>query len=767
MSDRTIELPVTGMTCVNCARSIEAALGKLTAVRQATVNFPASTVQITFDQHAATVAQLEKAITDSGFQVVHQSHSQSLADARRAASHHVQQRQWYRFWLGLTLTVPVFMISMGRDFGLLGHWAHAAWVNWLLGALATPVQFVVGAEYYANAWQSLKNRFASMDVLVSIGASAAYFFSAAVLVVDTFGWGKLGDHVYFETSATIITLILLGRIVESGAQRRTGAAIEKLVQLQADSADVLRNLDIVHVPIDQIQIDDCLVVKPGQRVPLDGLVKHGSSTVDESLLTGESLPVPKSKGDAVLGGTLNQQGLLHVTVTRLVSDTALARIVAQVQRAQASKAPVQQLADRISNVFVPIVLVVAAVTLIAWWYASGSLSTAMFRSIAVLIISCPCALGLATPLAVMVGMGRGAEMGILFKSSLALQTLHQVQHIVFDKTGTLTTGQLSVTDILCADQGGNANDSSRDRLLYVARAVEQASEHPIARAVVEFANRQLSGSSVLSSAPPTLHIREFLAVPGCGAQAQIDDRLIRVGTDWWIKECGIALPEAMVVRAVQLENQAKTVLWISSDDQVLGLMAVADVPKADAAMAIRELKAMSIRASMLTGDNARTANAIATEVGIQDQDVAAQVLPGDKANFIARLQRSPAATVAMVGDGINDAPALVQADIGIALETGADIALESADVALMRGDLIAVPKAVRLSRVTMRVIKQNLFWAFAYNVALIPIAAGVLASFSGLPTPLRELHPILAALAMVLSDLIIVLNALRLRKIEL
>lgn len=779
MSHTTIELPVSGMTCASCARSIELALNRLPAVQSSSVSFPMRSVQVTFDEDSLSSHEISEVIRSVGFEVVESASSSGLAKAKQEAEETLHHRQRIRFLVGLVLTIPIFVISMGRDFGVWGPWANQLWVNWLLFALATPVQFYVGAEYYVNAWNAIRHRFASMDVLVSIGATAAYAYSVGILfalAANTHAWGH---HVYFETSATIITLILLGRMIESGAQRRTGAAIQSLLSLQSQTAKVLRNLNEVEVPIEELHLGEVVVVRPGGRVPVDGCVKSGVSSVDESMLTGESLPVNKAKGDSVYAGTMNQQGMLHVSVSSLSTQTVLSQIVAQVERAQATKAPIQKLADVVSNVFVPVVLATAGITFVIWAWWMGDFESAVTRTIAVLIISCPCAMGLATPLAVMVGMGRGAEMGILFKSSQALQMLHSVRHIILDKTGTITSGRLAVTDSICTSQ----SPEIRRHLLQLAAALESASEHPMAKAVVDYARLQLAEESATSeldfkSLP---EIENFEAIPGCGAQAETAGSLVRIGSQRWLSQLGIPLLDDLKEQSNRWERQAKTVLWLSTDNEVLGLFALADSLRPTSSTAVAELKSMHIGVSLLTGDNQRTADAMAAQVGIDL--VTAEVLPSQKADSVRRLQSEYTAGsvqnsgsqpgharsgyIAMVGDGINDAPALAQADVGIAIGTGTDIAIESSDVTLIHGDLAGLPKALRLSRATMRVIKQNLFWAFAYNVLLIPIAAGVLAGFAGLPIFLRELHPIMAALAMVLSDLVIVANALRLRNMSL
>ncbi len=773
MSNTTIDLPVSGMTCQSCAKAVEHALGRIPAVKSSVINVAAGQVQVVFDANAASREMLVGAIQSAGFEVLEASSKRSLAEARRNAEELLRARQWQRFKVGAVLTLPVFLISMSRDFGLIGQWSHAPWVNWLLLLLATPVQFYVGGEYYLSAWHAIKNRFASMDVLVSIGASTAYFYSVVILLTQTWGMGGAHQHVYFETSATIITLILLGRIVETQAKKRTGAAIEGLLGLQSQTANVVRNLMVVPVPINEVHLNEVVVVKPGERIPVDGLVKSGGSSVDESMLTGESLPANKTKGDQVFSGTINQQGLLHVTVEKLGHETALAQIVAQVERAQATKAPIQQLADQISNIFVPVVLAIALATLLVWGLVFGDFTVGLTRMIAVLIISCPCAMGLATPLAVMVGMGRGAEMGILFRSSESLQQLSSVSQFVFDKTGTLTTGKMQVTDLVL-NPALSSSDSEVARSKLYAAAMESSSEHPIAKAIVRYVVDGLDEAS--SAQLKELEMREFEAVAGKGVTGILEGHQVQLGTEKWLQETGCKLPVELTSRALDLENQAKTIVWLAVDQHVCGFFALADTPKTDSREAIRQLREMGLQTSMLTGDNARTAAAIAKLVGMES--FSAGVLPTEKASAIHSLQSGltqgvksdvPTTTVrvAMVGDGINDAPALVQADVGVAIGTGTDIAIQSADVTLMGGDLSSVPKAFLLSRAVMRIIRQNLFWAFAYNAALIPIAAGVLAKASFFPIYLRELHPILAAFAMVMSDLVIVVNALRLRRIRL
>ncbi len=744
----TIELPVSGMSCVGCAKSIEASLSAQTGVHSASVSFPNESVSVTFDPAIASRDAVIQTIRRSGFQVVQATAGQSLSEAAATSRQSEITAQWRRLIIGAVLTIPLFVLSMGRDFGLWGVWAHATWVNVLMFALATPVQFYVGWPYYTAAIGSLRRRFANMDVLVSLGSSAAYFYSVWVMISLAMGSRTWGDHVYFETSATIIVLILLGRIIERRAHGRTGAAIESLLGLQAKTANVRRDGEWVATNLDDLVVGDQVIVRPGEKIPVDGVVIDGDSSVDESMLTGESVPVEKAVGSEVVGATINGRGLLTVRATKLGDQSALARIIRQVEQAQATKAPIQQLADRITNVFVPIVLAIAALTFGVWYFAIGDGNQAILRMIAVLIISCPCAMGLATPLAVMVGMGRGAENGILFKSSESLQRAGDLTHVVFDKTGTITQGRLKVTDVKVI------GDGDPDEMLRLAGSLEQGSQHPLAQAVVDEARRRN-----LDLNPPS----EFLATTGRGVSGRIDASTIEVGNAAWMRQQGIAT-DWYRQAAAELQQHAKTVMWVARDRQVLGLIAVADSIKPGAAAAVDRLWRMNLRCQMISGDNHDVAAAIARQVGIQEFQ--AETLPADKSQRVTELQSS-GQVVAMVGDGINDAPALATADIGIAIGAGTDVAIQSADLTILGEDLDLVPRAIRLSQATMRNIKQNLFWAFAYNVLLIPIAAGVLAVFPSLPLPLRQLHPILAALAMVLSDFVIVVNALRLRRVSI
>jgi Cu+-exporting ATPase len=589
-----------------------------------------------------------------------------------------------------------------------------------------------------------------MDVLVALGSSAAYFYSIAVLIALTLGSIALGTHVYFETSATIITLIVLGKLLESRAKGQTSEAIKKLMGLRAKTARVLREGVEHDVPIEDVVVGDVIVVRPGEKIPVDGQVVDGKSEVDESMITGESVPVLKQNGDDVIGATINRNGLLTFRATKVGKDTALAQIIKLVEQAQGSRAPIQSLVDQVAAVFVPVVIGIAFVTFVIWMAATGEFTIALIRSIAVLVIACPCAMGLATPTSIMVGIGKGTEYGILFKSSIALEQAQKINAVVLDKTGTITKGELAVTDIV-ADE---SSSYSQDELLQMAASAERGSEHALGQAIVSQAEKK-----GLSLALPT----SFNAIAGHGIKAEVDGRQILLGNLRFMRSEEITL-NGLEAGAQRIQDQAKTAMWLSVDGRATAIIGVADTIKEGSVEAVEQMQELGLTVIMMTGDNQATAKAIAAEVGVDR--VLAEVLPGDKASQVAQLQEE-GFVVAMVGDGINDAPALAQADVGMAIGTGTDVAMEAADVTLMRGDLRAVPKAIKLSKATMRNIKQNLAWAFGYNVALIPIAAGILAPFEWAPEFLRQLHPIIAAGAMAFSSISVVTNSLRLRRVQL
>ncbi len=744
----TIDLQITGMSCGSCANRLEGQLNSLDGVHDASVSFPTESARVRFDPEAIDAAEVERTVNAAGFKALPAADDTDAAQAKDDA-YRVQLR---KLQVGLVLTLPLFVLSMGRDFGLWGPWAHADWVNWLMFALATPVQFYVGSAYYVGAYRGLRNRYANMDVLVAMGSTVAYAYSVVVLLDKTIGDGRWGEHVYFETSATIITLILLGKLVELQAKGRTNAALKTLLELQPPEATVLRDGVETTISAADVRANELLIVRPGEQIPVDGEVMEGASSVDESMITGESMPVVKHTGASVIGATINGEGLLTVRATAVGNQSMLAEIVQMVEQAQSSKAPIQQLADKISNVFVPIVIAVALLTFAIWLLSGAGVTAATLRLTAVLLISCPCAMGLATPLAVMVGMGRGAEQGILFKSSESLQRLSEVTCVALDKTGTVTRGELEVQQVATRSAG------KEDDVLAMAASAESGSEHPIAKAIVN-----LAADRGLTIQRPT----EFRAIVGQGIEAVIEGSSVVVGNSELMRSRNVELPveqPAFAELLVSAKQGTHSVMWIASASEVLGAVTLSDSIKPTSSVAVQSLKSLGIKVLLITGDTANVANNVAQLASIDE--VFAEVSPAGKSQKIAEL-RSSGHVVGMVGDGINDAPALAQADVGIAIGTGTDVAMETADVTLMNGDLRTLATAIHLSRATLRNIRQNLFWAFAYNVAFIPIAAGVLAPFAVVPDFLRELHPIMAAFAMVASDLVIVLNALRLRTTKL
>ncbi|MGC9333745.1 MAG: heavy metal translocating P-type ATPase [Anaerolineae bacterium] len=744
-----VELPITGMTCANCAQTIERVLRRLDGVVSANVNLANERATVEYLPGAASLAAMQQAIRDAGYDVIVPGEGEAAEDVERAARDAEIRDQTRKFWMGVAFALPLFVLSMGRDFGLLGMWAHQQWVNWLFFALATPVQFYVGYDYYVGGLKSLRAGSANMDVLVAMGSSAAYFYSVAVLLFPSFG-----DHVYFETSAMIITLIKLGKMLEARAKGRTSEAIKKLMGLRPKTARIVRDGVERDVPIEMVALGDVVLVRPGERLPVDGVVIEGRSAVDESMLTGESLPVDKKPGDEVVGGTINKQGLIKFEATRVGAQTALAQIIRLVEEAQGSKAPIQRLADRVSGVFVPAVIVVATITFLAWFLIGNvGFTQSLIFMVAVLVIACPCALGLATPTAIMVGTGKGAEHGILFKNSEALERAHELTSIVLDKTGTITRGQPSVTDVVVVANGpvvagGDGRAVDQNALLRLAASAERASEHPLGEAIVDAARRE----GLILSEP-----QGFQAVAGQGIAATVDGHQVLVGTKRLFQERGVALDD-LEDELVRLEAEARTAMLVAVDGQSSGVVAVADTVKEGSAEAIRTMQDLGLEVIMITGDNQRTAEAIGQQVGVSQ--VISEVLPGEKAERVRALQEGR--IVGMVGDGINDAPALAQADVGIALGTGTDVAMAAADLTLMSGDLRGVPRAIALSRLTMRTIKQNLFWAFFYNVILIPLAAGAFYPSLGI-----RLHPVLAAGAMAFSSIFVVSNSLRLRRARL
>ena len=745
-STRQLTLPITGMTCANCAATVERALCRTEGVTGASVNYATERAVVELSRGGPTLEDLSIAVERVGYGVL-QADSDELDDIEAAARQRELQNQTRKFWIGVGFAGPLFVLSMARDFGFLGSWAYAHWVNWLMFVLASPVQVYVGWDYYVGGWKALRAGSANMDLLVALGSTVAYVYSVVVVVMLTAGSTLAGEHVYFETAALIITLIKLGKLLEVRAKGETSEAIRELIGLQPNTARVVRQGVEYDIPIADVVVGDLLLVRPGERIPVDGEVVDGLSSIDESMLTGESMPVEKGPGDVVVGATINKSGAFHFRATKVGADTTLAQVIRLVQEVQGSKAPIQRLADQVAGIFVPIVIILAVLTFLVWWTLVGAdFSVALVRLVAVLVIACPCALGLATPTAVMVGTGRGARLGILFRSSEALQRARQLEIVVFDKTGTLTRGEPEIQSVITL-----ANDEAE--LLRLAGSAELMSEHPLGEAVLREARRR----SLNLTKPDS-----FRAIPGQGVQAMIGGAEVLVGNQVLMANRDIdlaALESAMEI----IVAGAATPLWVAIDGQARGVLGAADTLKEGSADAVRDLRDRGLHVIMLTGDQTATAEAIAARIGIHE--VRAEILPHQKRDVIRELQADH--VVAMVGDGINDAPALAQADVGIAIGTGTDVAIEAADVTLMGGDPRSVVTALALSRATVRTIEQNLFWAFFYNMVLIPVAAGALYSATFLPMILRSLHPILAALAMALSSVTVVWNSLRLRRADL
>ncbi len=734
-----LDFPVKGMHCAACVNKVEQALLGVPGVKTAAVNLATERATVRLAPEGPSLDRLREAVAGAGYTVPADiAGTLESADREQAERANENRRLRIKFIVGAALAVPVLLGSMHEIFPWAPHWLRNPYLLW---ALTTPVQFWVGWQFHAAFVKELRHRSASMNTLVSIGTNAAYFFSVAVTL-----WPHVfmatGAMPYYEASALLMTFLVLGRWLEARARGGTSEAIRRLIALQPKTARVLRDGRETDVPIAEVAVGDLVRVRPGERVAVDGEVVEGASAVDESMLTGESLPVEKGPGAAVVGGSVNRTGTFTFRATRVGRETVLAQIITLVEEAQGSKAPIQRLADRVAAVFVPVVLVIAGITFAVWWAwgPEPAFFYAVANAVGVLVIACPCAMGLATPTAIMVGTGKGAELGVLIKSAEALEQLQKVRTVVFDKTGTLTVGRPVVTDVVPAP-GVDA-----DGLLALAAAAEQGSEHPLGEAIVTEAKAR--GLAL----PP---VSEFQAVPGQGVDALAADGRILLGNARMMAARGIDVV-ALEPRARQLAQEGKSAVYIAFGGEPQGLVAVADVLKPETRAAVAALKSLGIEAIMLTGDTRATGEAIARQAGLDR--VLADVLPEQKAAEIKRLQ-SDARLVAMVGDGINDAPALAQADVGIAMGSGTDVAIEAADVTLMRGDLRGVVTAVELSRRTIRIIKENLGWAFGYNIVLIPVAAGLLYPFSGI-----LLSPILAGLAMALSSVSVVANSLRLKR---
>ena len=739
MTAQRLELAISGMHCAACAGRIEDALQGLAGVQQAQVNFATERAAVHFNSAEVDAPVIRRRIEEIGYGVPAVDPDDPMDLERLARAAEIRDLST-KFLVSLALGIPVMLGSMPGLF----PWAPA----WLqqpvaLLILATPVQFWVGWSFYQATWAAIKQKSADMSTLIALGTSAAYAYSAAVTFLpQAFTDLGVGTHVYFDTAAMILALIVLGRLLEARARGQTSEAIRKLMGLQARAARVWRHGNTVDIPVGDVAIGDLVLVRPGEKVPVDGDITEGGSTIDESMLTGESLPLDKAVGDAVFGGTLNRSGSFTMRAERVGRDTVLAQIVRLVEEAQGSKAPIQRVADRVARVFVPAVMVIALLTFAAWlaWGPAPAIAFALLNFVAVLIIACPCALGLATPTAIRVGTGKGAELGILFKSGPALETAHRLQAVVLDKTGTLTRGEPSVTDV------ATHNGFTDTEVLRLAASTERASEHPVAQAIVAAARADSLELEAATNAQ---------ALPGRGVTATVGSHAVRIGNHALMEDADIALGKLQEI-AEGLAGDGKTPVYVALNGKAAGIIAVSDTLKPYAREAVVALRQLGLDVLMLTGDHQRSAEAVARQVGIEA--VLAGVLPDQKAAQVKRLQ-SQGKRVAVVGDGINDAPALAQADVGIAIGTGTDIAMAAADVSLISGDLRGVATAMQLSRRTMRTIRQNLFWAFIYNLLGIPVAAGILYPIFGV-----SLNPALAAGAMALSSVSVVCNSLVLRR---
>ncbi|UOE54003.1 heavy metal translocating P-type ATPase [Bacillus sp. CMF12] len=729
------EFELLGMTCAACSGRIEKGLNKLPGVKQAVVNLALETGTVEYNPEQISIQDMIKKVENLGYQAkVKMDKDEDIEGYREKEI----EKQKGKFIFSLILSIPLF-------WSMVGHFEFTSFIYvpdmfmnpWVQLALAAPVQFFIGKQFYAGAYKALKNKSANMDVLVALGTSAAFFYSLYQSILSI-GSNAHMVELYYETSAILITLIILGKLFEARAKGRSSEAIKKLMGLQAKTATVLREGEEIEIPLEEVIAGDIIYVKPGEKIPVDGVIIEGQSALDESMLTGESVPVDKTAGDTVIGSTINKNGFLKIKATKVGKDTALSQIIKVVEEAQGSKAPIQRMADRISGIFVPIVVTIAVVTFLVWyiWVSPGDFAEALEKLIAVLVIACPCALGLATPTSIMAGSGRAAEYGVLFKGGEHLELTHEITTVVLDKTGTVTHGKPVLTDVITE---GNIEERT---FLQLVGSAEKQSEHPLAEAIVK---------GIKDKGITLFNPEEFEAIPGYGIKAKVEGKDLLIGTRRLMDKYGVNVQSAKLEMET-LEENGKTAMLVAVDGKYAGIVAVADTIKETSRDAINRLRKLGIEVIMITGDNKRTAQAIAEEVGIDS--AIAEVLPEGKAEEVKKLQNQ-GKKVAMVGDGINDAPALAVADIGMAIGTGTDVAMEAADITLMRGDLNSIADAILMSKKTIRNIKQNLFWAFAYNTLGIPVAA------------LGFLAPWLAGAAMAFSSVSVVLNALRLQRVKI
>lgn len=749
-------LQLEGMSCAGCATAIENVINKVKGVEECNVNFAISQATVTYNFNLTNIEVIQAAVKSAGY-------GAKLLDENRRNNQTIQeeknnkhsQKLKQKLILGGIISMFLIITSIpmmtGLNIPFLPHWLHNPWLQLIL---TTPVMFWCGESFFSGAISSLKHGNTNMNTLVSLGTGAAYLYSLLVTLSPDFLTSQgLKPEVYYESATVIITLILLGKLLEDNAKKKTSNAIRKLLELEAKTARVIRNEEDKDIPIEEVLVGDIILVRPGEKIPVDGIIVSGKSAIDEAMVTGESLPVEKQEGDEVIGATINKSGSFQFKATKVGKDTTLAQIVKLVQEAQGSKAPIQKLADKVTSWFVPVVMAIALITFLLWWFLAHNISLALIAAVNVLIIACPCALGLATPTSIMVGTGKGAENGILIKDASSLELAHKIKTIVLDKTGTITQGKPIVTNYYTRQGTANHNEI---HLLKLAAIIEKKSEHPLGEAIVEYAkNQQVFDISKLKE---NREVENFKAIPGLGVQGMINNKFVHIGTRFWLHNLRIHIQE--LEKLCPTEISTKTTAWMAINGKIEAVFTFADALKPSSKTAVKTLQNMGLEVIMLTGDNEQTAELIADSVGIKR--VFAEVHPDQKSAIIKEIQQKTGKLVAMVGDGINDAPALAQADVGIAIGTGTDVAIASSDITLISGDLMNIISAIKLSQLTMQNIKQNLFFAYIYNICGIPIAAGILYPLWGF-----LLNPMIAGAAMAFSSVSVVTNALRLQKIQL